>query len=371
MGIKGEDLRRGVGAFFGTLNQLQDREERREEREENKRYRDFYMKLQEGQDARSAENHAITQERWGHEQEQLVRDAEARKAFMAEQQMTPEAFELLAPARKFELYQAAMEMGQELNELQLETGRFGLQQSKQMAPYELAAARGRAAAANSYGRGGGGDDGVGDVVGQWKILDTRQKSIENRLEMHRNPLTKVLEGVPEDLLQSYASNSQLMTDLESQMIPGQRAALGLEGLGAIAGPVGGAGSSEEEDEFWKTRVPQEARRSPEEQASIEAARARQTNLSNRKAMYVSPVDGTLIATNDRKQVEQAESYARDKGQGSLEYFDPQEVPSWAVGKPVSAYRSYLKQKAETRRRGGIPASFPTGRVDPRAVGLGL
>ncbi len=365
MGRRGENvLADAVNAFFGTYLALDQRKTDREDAEQERRYKEFYMKLQGNADARAAESHAASMEEWDVKQAELLREAEARQQFLEANGQSFEAWSMMNPVEQFKMQQATHEMAQEINALQLETGRFNLQQNKALAPLELEGARlrNRATAMGGSGRAGGKPvDELSAIQEKWEEYSLRQKSIEARLKMYENPVTGETDWarVPEPLMQSYQMNSQHMSELEQGLAAGNGAALGLsafggpgssEGPGGAAAPVGAIDAA-----LAGKRGPVV---SEEEQRAREAARARQSNVKTRKVAVVGP-DGTLVATDDDAV------FQRKVAEGG-EWWDMKDVPGWAIGKPAAQWKRYREEQEKQgvlggyRGMGGMPSSTNFG-----------
>lgn len=361
--LSGQTVSRAVDKFLSTYMGLKEKQQQDADREEEKRYREFYMRLQQNADTRAEETHQQGKEEWAAKQDALVREAEARQQFLETTGQSYEAWSMLNPVEQFRMQQETHALAKELNQLQIESGKFNLEQARAQAPYELQRAKYLASGGDGRGRGGQTLDKA--LSDKYKLLDFQQKSIESRLEAYstRDPLTgenKIdWSRVPEPLVRSYEANSQAMTDLEQQMIPLQREMLG---LGAYE-PKGGPGSSEAEKVDPVTKFLSESGASKvktaDEQKATDLFRNKLGDLSNRKIAYVDPTTGELQATNDVTML----TKARAQAGGNLEVYDMAEVPTWAIGKPVDRYKQYLKAKEE-----GI-SGITGGMVDPRTMGF--
>lgn len=350
MSDKGRAISSAVDRFLSTYFAVSEKKAREEDRAEESKYREFYARLQGEANDRAAESHALDLQAADLRIQELTEEAAARQQWFEKTGQSFASWGMMTEQEKFEMAKGSWDMAQELNALQLETGRFQLQHSKAMAPLELQGAqlRNRNAALGGGGRGKAKDP-MNALQDQWDMYNQRQKSIEARLDAYKNPLTGETdwERVPPALMKSYEMNSQHMTELEQGLAAGQGAMLGLSNFDE--GVIGGPGSSEAADpmeEFLNSRG-KGAGATADEQKARSLERARLSDLGNRKAVYVDPNTGTLTATNDAVILENAEKKAKAAG-GALELYRTEEVPTWAIGKSVEDWKRYEKAKARTQ-----------------------
>lgn len=343
--LTGQTISRSVDKFLSTYMGLKENQRQEEDRADEKRYRDFYLQLQQNADKRAEDSHKQDKEEWAVKQEALVREAEARQDFLDKMGTTYEAWSMMNPVEQFKMNQETHALAKELNQLQIESGRFNLEQARTQAPYELQRAKYLA----SGGARGAGPTMDKALEGKYKQLAFQQSTIEKRLETYatKDPVTGATsiawDRVPEPLLMSYRANSQAMTDLESQMIPLQREQLGLGNYDpgtAIMGP----GSSEEQPADPVSKFLSDSggqtKPTPEQQKTEQLFRNKLGDLSNRRMVYVDPRTKQLQATNDVGMLEKVKA----QNGGKIEVYEQGIVPTWAIGKTVEDWKRYEKEK---------------------------
>ena len=341
-------LSNAVGAFFGTLGQLQDRKEAKEDREGERRWKAFYMEHLQGQEARAQESHDQDMARWEMEKESMLREAEARDEFFSKYEITPESWAMMAPMEQFAMAKEQFAMAKELHTLDLESRRFDLGLKQRMAPLQEARAR---FLASGGGRGGAGkaSDPLKDLQAKYLMMEARRKSIQNQIESHAvkdalgNP---DYSGAPQALLDARDVLDMQMTELNMGMAAAEAELLGLSGM-----PTGGAtGGEAEVADPMASALGKYAGPSREAQVEAQKARdlerARAQDLGRRAAIYTNPLDGTLVATDDPVAIERAAEAAKAKGVAFKAYRQG-EVPAWAVGLTEEEWKRKAAEKDRT------------------------
>lgn len=344
-------LSNAVGAFFGTLGQLQDRKDAKEDREGERRWKAFYMEHLQGQEARAQESHEQDMAKWEVEKEGMLREAEAREEFFAKYDVTPESWAMMAPMEQFAMAKENFAMAKELHTLDLESRRFDLGLKQRMAPLQEARARYLASGAGRGGGGGGAGAGSEDaqtlkeLQGQYTMMGVRMKGIDDQIEKRA---TKDALGnpdyssVPPALLDARDTLDMQMTELNMGMAAAEQELLGLTGM-----PAGATGGEAEVADPMAAALGKYAGPTREaqvaEQKARDAERARAQDLGQRAAIFTNPLDGTLVATDDPVAIERAAEAAKAKGVAFKAYRQG-EVPAWAVGLTEEEWRRKAAEK---------------------------
>lgn len=338
-------LSNAVGAFFGTLGQLQDRKDAKEDREGERRWKAFYMEHLQGQEARAQESHEQDMAKWEVEKEGMLREAEAREEFFAKYDVTPESWAMMAPMEQFAMAKENFAMAKELHTLDLESRRFDLGLKQRMAPLQEARARYLASGAGRGGGSGKAADPLKDLQGKYLMMEARRKSIQSQIESHAvkdalgNP---DYSSVPPALLDARDTLDMQMTELNMGMAAAEQELLGLTGM-----PAGATGGEAEVADPMASALGKYAGPTREAQVAEQKARdlerARAQDLGQRAAIFTNPLDGTLVATDDPVAIERAAEAAKAKGVAFKAYRQG-EVPAWAVGLTEEEWRRKAAEK---------------------------
>jgi hypothetical protein len=365
MSNTGRAVSSAVDRFLSTYFAVSEKNAREEDRAEESKYREFYAKLQGDANARAEASHEQDMEAGRLQLEAVRRDAEANEAVLSKYGQSLETLQAMSHAELVQFAVPLQEVALESAKLQKQTAEFMLEQyyPAQLGQIKASTARTNALAAGGGGGGRGGRevDPLDALQGQWDIYNTRQKSIEARLKAYENPLTGETDWarVPPQLVESYEVNSQHMSELEAALSSGQGMMLGLTRFER------GAGSSEGEGApLGAIDAALSEKRGPvlsEEERRVQADEANRRGNVKRRKIVVVGAGGDLVATDDDKIFE------RVKAAGG-EWFDIEEVPRWAIGRPAEQFKRYRAEKEKQGVLGGFRGMG--GMVDPRAVGMG-
>ena len=229
-------LSNAVGAFFGTLGQLQDRKDAKEDREGERRWKAFYMEHLQGQEARAQEDHKMKLEAWDREKEKMLAETEADAQFYETYNMTPEFWDRMSKAEQFEMYQQTFAMGKEEHTAKMDMLRFDLGMKQRMAPLEEARARYLASGAGRGGGSGKAADPLKDLQAKYLMMAARRKNVQDQLESHAvkdalgNP---DYSSAPQALLDARDVLDMQMTELNMGMAAAEQELLGLTGIPAV------------------------------------------------------------------------------------------------------------------------------------------
>lgn len=340
-------LSNAVGAFFGTLGQLQDRKDAKEDREGERRWKAFYMEHLQGQEARAQESHEQDMAKWEVEKEGMLREAEAREEFFAKYDVTPESWAMMAPMEQFAMAKENFAMAKELHTLDLESRRFDLGLKQRMAPLQEARARYLASGAGRGGGSGKAADPLKDLQAKYLMMAARRKNVQDQLESHAvkdalgNP---DYSSAPQALLDARDVLDMQMTELNMGMAAAEQELLGLTGI--PAGGAGGGAAAPEVDPM-KSFLDANAPQTSKERADAQKAAGEQRQAFERNSAVVEdPRDGTLVQSDTLEFLDMKKREAEKLGK-PFKVWKPGEVPQWAVGLTEEEWKRKAAEKNKT------------------------